>query len=150
MEDDDLRITVDLLNEVFSEGLDYSPTSLQARRERAAELARQGGVIETWVAMLEGRPVGVVQAVISPRQNAALNVRRGILMGLGVRKSFRRQGIARALLIRALQFLKGRGMAEAELSVDSDNPTGAMGVYLRAGFQVVRRYLEFELADGGR
>jgi len=145
LEDDDLRLTVDLLNEVFCEDRDRTPTTVEARRKRAAELARQGGVIRTWVAMLGGRPVGVVQAVISPRENSALDVRRGTLMGLGVLRSFRRQGIARALVIRALEFLKDRGMAEAELSADNDNPTRALGIYLKMGFRVARRFVEFEL-----
>jgi ribosomal protein S18 acetylase RimI-like enzyme len=145
--DDDLQLTVELINEVFKEDWDFTPVTVEARRKRATELARQGGVVQTWVAMQEGQPVGMVQAVISPRKIAALKVQRGTLLGLGVLKPFRQQGIAKILMIWGLQFLKARGMTEAELFVDNSNPAQALDIYLKLGFQVVRRIVAYELPE---
>ena len=46
------------------------------------------------------------------------------------------QQIAAALVARSLERLRERGMTSAWLFVDADNPTGALGVYGRAGFAV--------------
>lgn len=146
LDDDDLRLTVELINEAFKEDWDFTPVTDEARRKRAVELAHQGGTIETMVAMLAGQLVGMVQARISPREIAALKGQRGTLLGLCVLKSFRQQGIATALMIRGLQFLKDHGMTEAELFVDNSNPAKALDIYLKLGFQTVRRILDFELA----
>lgn len=149
LDDDDLQLTVNLINEAFKEDWDFTPTTVEARRKRAAELARQGGVVQTWVAMLEGRAVGVVQALISPRDNETLKVQRGVLMGLGVLRPFRGQGIAKTLMIRGLDFLKTRGMTETDLFVDNSNPAQALDIYLKLGFHVVRRFLDYEMPESG-
>jgi ribosomal protein S18 acetylase RimI-like enzyme len=39
--------------------------------------------------------------------------------------------------------LRERGMAEAVLGVDADNPTGALGVYEANGFAVNHRELSY-------
>jgi ribosomal protein S18 acetylase RimI-like enzyme len=147
LDDDDLRLTVELINEAFKEDWDFTPVTAEARRKRAVELAHQGGTIETMVAMLAGQPVGMVQARISPREIAALKGQRGTLLGLCVLKPFRQQGIATALMLRGLQFLKDHGMTEAELFVDNSNPARALDIYLKLGFQVVRRILDYERSD---
>jgi ribosomal protein S18 acetylase RimI-like enzyme len=144
LDDDDIQLTVDLINEAFKEDWNFVPVTVEGRRIRAAKLAEEGGVLQTWAAMLEGRPVGMVQARISQREIAALNVQRGTLLGLCVLKPFRQQGIATALMIQGLQFLKARGMAEAELDVDNFNPARALDIYRKLGFGVVRRFLNYE------
>jgi mycothiol synthase len=55
---------------------------------------------------------------------------------LAVRRRWRRRGIALALLLTAFAELRRRGIARCELSVDSENPTGATKLYERAGMQV--------------
>jgi ribosomal protein S18 acetylase RimI-like enzyme len=148
LDDDDLRLTVELINEAFKEDWDFTPVTVEARKKRAVELARQGGTIETMVAMLAGQPVGMVQARISPREIAALRVQRGTLLGLCVLKPFRQQGIATTLMLKGMQFLKDSGMTEAELFVDNSNPAKALDIYLKLGFRVVRKILDYEAANG--
>ena len=65
--------------------------------------------------------------------------KRGWLDGVFVRRPWRRRGLASALVARALVRLREAGMEEAMLGVDSENPSGALGLYERAGFQVHRR-----------
>ena len=47
--------------------------------------------------------------------------------------------LAAALVARSLLVLRERGMDSAILGVDAENPTGALGVYERAGFEVATR-----------
>lgn len=96
---------------------------------------------------------GAVINAIYAEDNAAFDRRRGWLDSVFVRRPWRRRGLAGALVARSLVVLRERGMNEAMLGVDSDNPTGALGVYERAGFVVHRRGMAFrkpmEVAPGG-
>jgi ribosomal protein S18 acetylase RimI-like enzyme len=44
---------------------------------------------------------------------------------------------------RSLVLLRERGMTSAWLGVDAENPTGALGVYERAGFAVHSRAVAY-------
>jgi mycothiol synthase len=73
---------------------------------------------------------------IDAEENAALQRGRGLLDSVFVRRPWRRRGLAAALVGRSLALLRERGMTSAWLGVDAGNPTGALGVYERAGFEV--------------
>ena len=79
---------------------------------------------------------GAVINAIDEEENEALDRRRGLLDSVFVRRPWRRRGLAGALVGRSLALLRERGMTSAWLGVDADNPTGALGVYERAGFEV--------------
>jgi ribosomal protein S18 acetylase RimI-like enzyme len=83
--------------------------------------------------------VGMVLGFIIPEENAKFNRRRGWTENICVRRPWRRQGVARALMAANLRELKARGMTEADLGVDADSLTGALGVYESMGFEVARR-----------
>lgn len=53
---------------------------------------------------------------------------------VGIRPSWRRRGLAGALLAGALDTAGVAGRKQVTLSVDADSPTGAVGVYERVGF----------------
>lgn len=82
---------------------------------------------------------GAVINSIDAEENEALDRRRGLLEGVFVRRPWRRRGLVAALVGRSLELLRERGMTSAWLGVDADNPTGALGVYERAGFEIHRR-----------
>ena len=79
---------------------------------------------------------GVVQAWIWPEENEKLGVKRGWLERISVRRAWRRRGLARALTAVAMRKLHEAGMDDAMLGVDSENPTGALGLYEDLGFEV--------------
>lgn len=58
---------------------------------------------------------------------------------LGVREAWRGTGLAKALLARSMQAFKEGGMQYAGLDVDSDNPTGAYGLYESLGYELRHR-----------
>jgi mycothiol synthase len=82
---------------------------------------------------------GAVINVIDQNENQMLNRRRGLLASVFVRRPWRRRGLASSLVGSSLLLLRDRGMTSAWLGVDADNPTGALGVYERAGFAVHAR-----------
>ncbi|NUT35568.1 MAG: GNAT family N-acetyltransferase [Hamadaea sp.] len=55
---------------------------------------------------------------------------------IGTRRAWRKRGLASALIGAALTEAHRQGFDRAALGVDADSPTGALGVYQRAGFAV--------------
>jgi ribosomal protein S18 acetylase RimI-like enzyme len=58
---------------------------------------------------------------------------------LGVRRPWRRRGLALALLRHSFAESARRGATRVGLGVDAASPTGAVGLYERAGMRVQRR-----------
>ena len=72
---------------------------------------------------------------------ASLNAIRhdeGWVNVLGVRRPWRRRGLALALLHESFREFRRRGVPRSLLGVDSENPTGATRLYERAGMEVIR------------
>jgi mycothiol synthase len=81
-----------------------------------------------------GEPAGACVNRIRTDYNQQHGKKEGEVTALGVRRAFRRKGLARALLLQSLHVLKQAGMDTAELSVDSINPLGANQLYKSVGF----------------
>ena len=64
---------------------------------------------------------------------------------LGVRRSWRGRGLAPALLAEAMRRYRAAGMENAGLGVDTDNPSGALGLYERMGYVPTQRSVVFDL-----
>jgi mycothiol synthase len=67
---------------------------------------------------------------------------------LGVRRAWRRRGVALALLLTAFAEFRRRGIARAQLGVDSASPTGATRLYERAGMHAIRTWEIWEKRVG--
>jgi ribosomal protein S18 acetylase RimI-like enzyme len=80
--------------------------------------------------------VGQVKPFINADENAEFDMLRGYTEYIGTHHDYRNQGIAGALLARALIALRERGMTEAVLSVDTNNPGGAFQLYTKLGFEL--------------
>jgi mycothiol synthase len=76
---------------------------------------------------------------------AATGRREAYVGRIGTLREHRRQGLATVLLGRSLHAYRDAGFEEAALSVDAENPTGALGVYERAGFKVESRWTNYFL-----
>lgn len=83
--------------------------------------------------------VGQVKAFINAAENEKYNRKRGYTEFISVRRPWRKQGVARALIVRSLRLQKERGMAESSLGADSENISGATRVYEDCGFRVTKR-----------
>ena len=80
--------------------------------------------------------VGQVKTYINPDENAARGYRRGYTEYIATHRDWRNRGIAGALLAMSLRELRDRGMTEAALGVDTNNPGGAFQLYTSLGFEL--------------
>jgi mycothiol synthase len=89
-----------------------------------------------WRVAWDGDQVaGSVMNFIFPEQIEKLGIRRAWLEHISVRRPWRRRGLAGALIADSLRELRARGMDEAALGVDAENPTGALRLYESYGFR---------------
>lgn len=96
--------------------------------------------LSLWQVAWDGDEVaGSVLPLIDAAENERFGRRRGWIDTVSVRRPWRRRGVARALLVRGLKALRERGLHEAILGVDADNPQGALGLYESVGFRLHRR-----------
>lgn len=82
--------------------------------------------------------VGQVKPFINVEENEERGYRRGYTEFISTHHKWRNRGIAGALLAMSLRELRDRGMTEAMLGVDTNNPGGALHVYTKVGFEVQR------------
>jgi ribosomal protein S18 acetylase RimI-like enzyme len=83
-------------------------------------------------------PAGMVRTFIDEDQNREFNRKRGYTENISVRRPYRRRSLARALMARSFQLQKDLGMTETALSVDAQNPNGALQLYENMGFRVTQ------------
>lgn len=83
--------------------------------------------------------VGQVRSYINPAENKLYGRKRGWVENISVRRPWRRRGLARALIAASFPLLRARGMTEGALSVDTENPSGALRLYELCGFVAVKR-----------
>lgn len=65
---------------------------------------------------------------------------------VGVRSGWRGRGIAPAILVEAMRRFKDSGVDNAGLQVDTENPSGALGLYERLGYTPTHRTLTYDHA----
>jgi ribosomal protein S18 acetylase RimI-like enzyme len=95
---------------------------------------------ELWqVAWANGQVAGMVLNFVRHDENEEYKRKRGYTETICVRRPWRRRGLARALIARSFEMLKGQGMTEAALGVDTENPNGALRLYEGMGFRPVKR-----------
>ena len=91
----------------------------------------------SFLAFEGSQPLGVILCLEFVADAAATGKRDLYVQTVGTVRAARNRGIASALLSRVLQAAKSAGFKTASLNVDADSPTGAVGLYQRAGFSVV-------------
>jgi mycothiol synthase len=133
---EDLRRFWEVEVEVFRDHWGAIDDSEAAFEQMRADPRRDIGL---WVVAWEGDEiVGQVLNRIDREANAELGLERGWVSSVGVRRAWRRRGIARSLVAQSLRVLRDAGMTTAGLGVDAENATGAVRVYEAVGFAVVR------------
>jgi len=95
-----------------------------------------------WQVAWDGDEVaGLVINGIYPHENERSGIKAGWLDSVATRRPWRRRGVAGALIARSLAVLRDRGMDEAVLGVDTENPSGALGLYESFGFRQKRTWM---------
>lgn len=92
-----------------------------------------------WQVAWDGDEIaGTVLPFIDQEENQLYGRKRGMTEYICTRRPWRRRGLARALIARALQAIKERGMEEAALGVDTQNLYGALHLYESMGYRPER------------
>jgi ribosomal protein S18 acetylase RimI-like enzyme len=79
---------------------------------------------------------------------AATGTRELYVGHVGTRRDYRGRGAARAALARVMTVAKDAGFQRVSLGVDADNPTGALGLYEKLGFQTKHQQIRHRLPIG--
>ena len=132
-------------NAAFVDHPDFAPWTVQMWKQwvtgsRSFRPALSRVVVE------QDRPERVVAYVQSNEYDAdfeATGRREAYVAKVGTRREHRGKGLAGALLAHCLGLYRAAGYEVASLDVDSENPTGALGIYERAGLQVRRRWTSY-------
>src|SRR5581483_6751080 len=114
------------------------------------------GAFETWVkntdwnreltrvAWAGDEVVGMVLIFVPQSHNERASKKRAETESICVRRPWRKQGIARALIAQCLHAIRDAGFDEAALGVDTQHPNGALKLYEQMGYRPVQRYTRFE------
>lgn len=88
--------------------------------------------------------VDTVLNYIDAESNVKYQRQRGWTESICVRRPWRNQGVAKALIARSMRLLHEQGMTEVALNVDTQNPTGALQLYESMGYRAVRELTTYE------
>jgi mycothiol synthase len=92
---------------------------------------------DLWFVAWQGNEIAGV-SICRKRENM------GWVWSLGVRPTWRKQGLGMALLLHSFGEFHRRGEKVAGLGVDASNPTGATRLYERAGMSIETEYVCYE------
>ncbi|MHA7295015.1 GNAT family N-acetyltransferase [Arthrobacter sp. HLT1-21] len=102
-----------------------------------------------WSLVVVDEPTGEVAAYqlasFDPASRELLGHTEGYTDLLGVRRNWRGLRLAPALLAEAMRRFKADGIEHAGLGVDTENPSGALGLYERLGYEPTHRVRVYEL-----
>jgi ribosomal protein S18 acetylase RimI-like enzyme len=87
--------------------------------------------------------VGYALSMVFPDDAAARGYTEAWTSHLGVRRPWRGRGVATALLTTAIHAYAAAGYEYASLDVDAENPSGALGLYRRLGYETVRDVVSY-------
>lgn len=95
------------------------------------------------IALDGDRVAGLVLSQVNPADFALQGFDGGYIPLVGVVRDWRRQRVAPALLAEVMRRHRAEGYAQVGLDVDSENPSGALGLYTGMGFRPVSRSVAF-------
>ena len=98
------------------------------------------------VALVGDEVVGFVITEINEDDWERGGSRSGYIGLVGTVRDWRGRGLASALLTEVMQAYRDAGLESAVLDVDTENPTGALGVYTRLGFEPTARDVSYRVA----
>ena len=135
------RAVWDAKEEARQDHWGYGPTT-DADFERWTET--RAFTPQLWKVAWDGDQVaGMVLNRLDVEQNAQYHRKRGYTKEVFVRRPWRRRGLARALLVQSIVMFGEMGMTEIALGVDTQNPSGALELYVSLGYQAGRRHTFF-------
>ena len=100
---------------------------------------------QVWqVAWVGDEVAGMVLNFIDRQYNDNFKRLRGWTESISVRRPWRKQGLAKALIARSMRLLQEQGMTEVGLGVDAQNSNGALHLYESLGYRETMRFMTYE------
>jgi ribosomal protein S18 acetylase RimI-like enzyme len=124
------------LDEAFQDHWEFHPTPFEewwARHRSNPNLD-----LTVWFLIRDGDEIAAITLNDCNRNGG------GYIGAIGVRRPWRGQGYAKALLLHSFRAFFERGMARVTLAVDAENPTGATHLYERVGMHIEQENVVFE------
>lgn len=87
--------------------------------------------------------VGYCMSYHSPDDTQVTGRAEGWLGQIGVRRAWRSRGVATSVMCHVMRAMSAAGLDYASLDVDSENPSGAVGLYTRLGFRTDERWVRW-------
>ena len=132
----DLEPWVEMCNQTFIDHWNFHPTTVEEHKHWLSS-PNYNPELDLICIASDGTFAAFAFCGFDPADNAANNRSEGWIYELGTRRGFRKIGLGRATLLAGMKKLKEAGLATAVLGVDSENPTGALGLYESVGFTKV-------------
>jgi len=99
---------------------------------------------ELWLLAWDGDQIaGFNFNTVDPAYIERVGRKEGLVAEVGVRRPWRKRGLATALLTQTVRLLREAGMDYAMLGVDAENPHQAGRLYENVGFYEIRRNVVF-------
>ncbi len=137
--EEDAAAWVDLHNQSFIDHWNYHPLTLESYKHWWGNHPDYRPDLDLVAVAADGTLASCCFCCIYPGDNSRTGRQEGWVAILGTRRGFRRLGLARAMLLSGLHYLKAAGMDTAKIGVDADNPLGARQLYESVGFQKFRK-----------
>jgi mycothiol synthase len=143
-EEKEIELLNKLDNESFKEHFNFRPRTIE--ETKYSLFGMPWFTVQKWFfAILNQQPVGYCGIAIDEGLNKEKNLKWGYIADIGVLKPYRRIGIGTCLMLHMMKTLKSLGMEEAFLYVDDMNPTGAIKLYKKLGFEALRKSIIYQL-----
>ena len=139
----DLEAVFLTINEAFRDHWGHTDVTMDQLQHWLSDPDTRPGLWHIAWDVEQGEPAGLCLNGISPEHNARVGRLEGWVDVLGVRRSYRKQGLGRALLLAGMKVLQDEGMEWAMLGVDTENLTGALGLYEGVGFRPAKQSAVF-------
>lgn len=138
-------------NDAFLDYPNYTPMAEHTWHVFMVEAAHTRHHLSRW---LRSRVDGSVAAYVftheySSPMSEVPGAKETYLPFIGTAPAHRGRGLASRLIGHCLHLHRDAGYTHCSLEVDAENPTGALGIYERAGFVVGARFDEYYLREGG-
>jgi ribosomal protein S18 acetylase RimI-like enzyme len=127
-------------NESFADHRGSQPWTLEMWLSLESEFNRPDA---SFVVMDGDAPVAFLISGVYPHEFDDKGYSEGWIERIGTARSHRGKGLATALICAAMQVFREDGLEFATLEVDTENPTGAAGLYAKLGFERVRGYVDY-------
>lgn len=129
-------------NEAFHDHWGSEPLTAEAWRHQLSGSPMFRPAL-TFGVMDGDQVAGYCMAYHSPEDALVTGRLEGWLGQIGVRRPWRGRGVASSVMCHVMREMAAAGLEYACLDVDSENPSGAVGLYTRLGFEKVERFIRW-------